>query len=230
VLVSTFALTQPRDDVQTIFQSARTIPVMVAGVFFGKSYGALDYAVVLLMCIGLICFTLADAAAASAPFELFGVLMMAVSTSADAVRLNLSEKLMDVNGAARSVNELLFYSEAIGFAIVLPLTLLDGELWRALSYFPDNYDVLGELLLMGLMAFLGGLCQMQLVQRTSAFAVSLFGIGRRVLTIVASFVLFHKSVLRLHVLGASLFVLGLYLRSHASAVSMQKQIKKGRES
>jgi drug/metabolite transporter (DMT)-like permease len=76
------------------------------------------------------------------------------------------------------------------------------------------------------MAFLGGLCQMQLVRLTSAFAVSLFGIGRMVLTIVASFVLFHKSVLRLHVLGASLFVLGLYLRSHASAVAKTKKTRK----
>lgn len=200
---------------------------MLAGLFFGRSYGVFDYVVVFLLCIGLICFTLADAAAASAPFEFYGVAMMAVSTSADALRLNLSESLMDVNGAARPVNELLFYSEAIGVLIVLPLTLLNDELWRAASYFPANVDVFGELLLMCVMAFLGGLCQMQLVYRTSAFAVSLFGIGRMVTAIVASFILFHKSVLRLHILGASFFVLGLYLRSHGS--SRASAVRKSRE-
>ena len=40
--------------------------------------------------------------------------MMSVSTTADALRLNLSERLLSTEHAARSVYELLFYSESIG--------------------------------------------------------------------------------------------------------------------
>jgi drug/metabolite transporter (DMT)-like permease len=195
---------------------------MVAGLLFGKRYGVLDYAAVLLLCVGLVCFTLADAAAASAAVSIFGVTLMATSTLADAVRLNLSESLMDTKSHARSVNELLFVSEAVGAVLVLPLTLLNGEWWRAIAYFPDHRGVLGELLLMGVLAFFGGVCQMQLVHLTNAFYVSLFGIGRMVLTISASFVVFRKPVLPMHWLGASLFVGGLMLRSWASKLPVNK--------
>jgi drug/metabolite transporter (DMT)-like permease len=196
---------------------------MVAGVFFGKQYGVLDYAAVLLLCVGLVCFTLADAAAASAAVSAFGVTLMATSTVADAVRLNLSETLMDANGYGRSVNELLFVSETMGAVLALPLTLFNGEWWRALAYFPAHHDVLWQLLLMGVLAFFGGVCQMQLVHLTNAFYVSLFGIGRMVLTIAASFVVFRKTVSPMHVLGASMFVLGLVLRSWASKLPVKSK-------
>lgn len=198
---------------KTIFQSARAVPVMLAGVFFGKRYAAVDYAAVLLLCSGLVCFTMADAAAASGVVSGVGVALMAASTAADAVRLNLGETIMDASRYGRSVNELLFCSEIVGAALALPLLLINGEWWRALAYFPEHPDALGQLLLMGVLAFLGGVCQMQLVQLTNAVVVSLLGIGRMVLAIAASFVLFGKPVLLMHGVGVTLFVLGLVLRA-----------------
>ncbi len=208
---------------KTIFQSARTIPVMLAGAFFGKRYSALDYAAVLLLCSGLVCFTLADAAAASAAVSGVGVALMAASTAADAVRLNLSESIMDASQYGRSVNELLFCSEIVGAALALPLLLVNGEWWRAVAYFGEHADVLGQLLLMGVLAFLGGVCQMQLVQLTSAVVVSLLGITRMVLAIAMSFVLFRKPVLLMHGVGVTLFAVGLALRSRAAHKDKQKR-------
>ena len=194
---------------------------MLAGALFGRVYSWADYGVTLLLCLGVICFTQADATTSPA-FELGGVLMLALSTSSDALRLNLSESLMSATGAAavsrrhvgpRSVFELLFYSESIGLLLVLPIVLLSGELRSAAAYFSEQPQVLGLLALMGGLAFLGGLAMMQFVQQTSAYALSLVGIARMLFSISLSIVLYRKTIVYLHVLGTLLCALGLYGRT-----------------
>lgn len=118
----------PSQAPQTIFQSARPVPVMLAGVMFGTKFDALDYAVTALLCVGLICFTQADAQsslgfsavgrplrararAATSRATLIacgaGVALMALSVSADALRLTLSERVLNSKLNARSVGELV---------------------------------------------------------------------------------------------------------------------------
>ena len=147
--------------------------------------------------------------------------MLSLSTTADAVRLNLSESLMtsDTSGrsrrtaAPRSVYELLYYSEVIGCLLVMPVVLLSGELLRASDYFAAHQGALPLLLLMGALAFAGALSMMSFVQQTSAYALSLVGIVRMLCSISLSVVLYSKPLTRNHVLGALLCAAGLALRA-----------------
>lgn len=171
--------------------------------------------------LGVYCFTRADATS-SPSFEIFGVAMLSLSTTADAFRLNLSESLMtsDTSGrsrrtaAPRSVYELLYYSEMIGCILVMPVVLLSGELLRARDYFAEHSGALPLLLVMGALAFAGALAMMAFVQQTSAYALSLVGIVRMLCSISLSVVLYAKPLTRDHVLGALLCAAGLTLRAH----------------
>jgi hypothetical protein len=121
---------------------------MLAGVLFGKKYTAADYVVTLCLCAGLYEFASADATT-SGSFAPLGLLLMTLSTSADAVRLNLSEQLMRGRARKTSVGELMLYSEGFGLLLVLPLALLNGELYQSMFYFYNNPSVLFSLIVSG---------------------------------------------------------------------------------
>lgn len=79
---------------------------MIGGLMFGLKFDRTDYVVTALLCLGLIFFTQADAQSTS-DFNIVGVLLMTLSVSTDAFRLNLSERVMNNKSNPRSVGELV---------------------------------------------------------------------------------------------------------------------------
>ncbi|KRZ27437.1 Adenosine 3'-phospho 5'-phosphosulfate transporter 2 [Trichinella pseudospiralis] len=79
---------------QVVFKSCKLIPVMIGGILIqGKRYSIYDYIAVLLMTVGLIMFSLADAAV-NPEFNFTGFLCVCMALFADAVIGNLQEASM----------------------------------------------------------------------------------------------------------------------------------------
>lgn len=101
---------------------------MIGGVLFGVQFEMLDYVVTALLCAGLIFFTRADAQTSLEfrtagsrhhhrfvrslnPWRHIGIVLMTISVCSDALRLNLSERVLSSKTNARPVGELVCDAE-----------------------------------------------------------------------------------------------------------------------
>lgn len=115
-----------------MFKSCKLIPVMIGSIIIlGKRYNIYDTCAVLLMCVGLVFFTLADSKVRP-DFQLYGVLIVCMALVADAVIGNVQEKAMNTHDSSNV--EMVLYSYSIGFVYILIGELLTGELFSAIEF------------------------------------------------------------------------------------------------
>ncbi|KAJ6388731.1 hypothetical protein OIU77_027150 [Salix suchowensis] len=117
---------------QIMFKSTKVLPVMLMGAFvpgLRRKYPVHEYISALLLVIGLILFTLADAQT-SPNFSIIGVLMISGALIMDSLMGNLQEAIFTVNPDTTQI-EVLFCSTVVGLPFLLPPMILTGELFKA---------------------------------------------------------------------------------------------------
>ncbi|CAN6484988.1 unnamed protein product [Victoria cruziana] len=117
---------------QLMFKSTKVLPVMIMGAFIPglrRKYPFHEYVSAVLLVIGLILFTLADANT-SPNFSIIGVIMVSAALVMDAFLGNLQEAIFKVNPETTQT-EMLFCSTVVGMPFLLAPMILTGELFRA---------------------------------------------------------------------------------------------------
>ncbi|XP_028078021.1 UDP-galactose/UDP-glucose transporter 4-like isoform X2 [Camellia sinensis] len=119
---------------QLMFKSTKVLPVMIMGAFIPglrRKYPPHEYISAVLLVVGLILFTLADAQT-SPNFSVIGVLMVSGALVMDAFLGNLQEAIFTMNPETTQT-EMLFCSTVVGMPFLIPPMLVTGELFKAWS-------------------------------------------------------------------------------------------------
>ncbi|PKI45387.1 hypothetical protein CRG98_034192 [Punica granatum] len=122
------------------------LPVMIMGTFIPglrRKYPPREYVSAILLVVGLILFTLADAQT-SPNFSVIGVVMVSGALIMDSFLGNLQEVIFTMNPETTQT-EMLFCSTVVGLPFLVPPMILTGELfkaWTSCSKHPYVYAVL----------------------------------------------------------------------------------------
>ncbi|XP_017623526.1 UDP-galactose/UDP-glucose transporter 4-like isoform X3 [Gossypium arboreum] len=117
---------------QLMFKSTKVLPVMVMGAFIPglrRKYPAHEYVSAILLVLGLILFTLADAQT-SPSFSVIGVIMVIGALVMDSFLGNLQEIIFNMNPETTQM-EMLFCSTVVGLPLLIPPRILTGEVFEA---------------------------------------------------------------------------------------------------
>ena len=226
------------------FKSCKLVPTMALGACVtGRKHTALQYIAALIMGMGLAVLTAADVFNSKTKLSqlmtihhhdtigpMIGPILLAISTILDSVVPNLQENLLQ--SAQVNTSELIFVSNAIMCLFLIIYTIYSGELVDAWYYCQHHYDALFILTCQGLCAYFGLQCYLAIIRDHGGVAGVLFANGRKVCTILLSFVLFSKPFNVRHFLGLVLVFVGVYLGYKGKQQQQQKNKnkKKSRES
>ncbi|KAG4207385.1 hypothetical protein ERO13_A03G062100v2 [Gossypium hirsutum] len=112
---------------------------MVMGAFIPglrRKYPAHEYVSAILLVLGLILFTLADAQT-SPSFSVIGVIMVIGALVMDSFLGNLQEVIFNMNPETTQM-EMLFCSTVVGLPLLIPPMVLTGEVFEAWNSCSEN--------------------------------------------------------------------------------------------
>lgn len=212
---------------KVVFKNAKLIPTMLLGaaVGSGRRYSCKDYAAAALLCAGVTVFTLADAGSSGAArggqqqggAVGVGVSLLAASVLAESTVPHVQERLMrrGAGGApGAAAEEVMFYTNSMGFGALLLLAALDGDASAAgLGLLRRDPAALVAMLCFGATAYVGVACYMELVYTQGAVVAVVVATARKAITLILSFALFPKPVLAWHVGGGVCVMAGLLVSS-----------------
>ena len=210
--------------VKVVVKSCKLLPTMaLGGLLLRKRYSRYDQLAAVLLCAGLVGFTLADAAGksgrASSPLGV-GVLLFAVSC--DAVQVLLSERMLK-GWAHLTPMHVMLYTNGFAFLAVLGGIWITGEL----EVVPPSLPWL-DLIVYGATSFFGVTCFMGLTRLWGATAAVVATNARKILTVVLSFIIFPKPLGVSHVLSGFAIIGGVALHSYSRRAGKESQLKEAK--
>ncbi|KAF9668896.1 hypothetical protein SADUNF_Sadunf14G0051200 [Salix dunnii] len=198
---------------QIMFKSTKVLPVMVMGAFIPglrRKYPAHEYASALLLVVGLILFTLADAQT-SPNFSIIGVVMISGALIMDAFLGNFQEAIFTLNPETTQM-EMLFCSSVVGLPFLIPPMVLTGELfkaWNSCSQHPYVYLV---LVFEAMATFIGQVSVLSLIALFGAATTAMVTTARKAVTLLLSYLIFTKPLTEQHGTGLLLIAMGITLK------------------
>ncbi|TYJ42253.1 hypothetical protein E1A91_A03G076800v1 [Gossypium mustelinum] len=182
---------------QIMFKSTKVLPVMIMGAFvpgLRRKYPFNEYISALLLVVGLILFTLADAQT-SPNFSIIGVIMISGALIMDAFLGNFQEAIFTMNPETTQM-EMLFCSTILFKA------------WSSCSQHPYIYCVL----VFEAMAFIGQVSVLSLIAIFGAATTAMITTARKAVTLLLSYIIFTKPLTECHGSGLLLISMGIILR------------------
>ena len=153
-----------------IFKSAKLLPVMaVNALWLGQRQQPLDVVAALLLCAGLMLFSIADSKLHPG-FDVKGVMLVLISLCADSCISNLQEATMKfhktpvlemvsfVNAISWNIHShtcQVLYSHTFALAFLLPTAAIAGELAAGFWCLTEHPSTLGLMVLFCTCGFLG---------------------------------------------------------------------------
>lgn len=206
---------------QVIFKSLKLIAVIFGSiVILGKRFIFKEYVAASLMVIAAIMFVLGDAAVVP-EFNLTGIALIIGSLAGDSLHSNTQELVIGQMGA--TMGELLLFTNAWAAALVFLLTVISSEFTPACKYM-FHHDVVFPLLFLRVLATFGGaLCFLKLLKRFGAVVASMVTTGRKILTVIQSFILFPKPWTNNYLYAGLIFCYGIWL--HMKAQDSKKRVQ-----
>jgi adenosine 3'-phospho 5'-phosphosulfate transporter B3 len=214
---------------KTLIKSSRVIFTMIMGVFIGKKkYSSVDYSMVGMLVCGLSLFLHADLNS-DAIFHPIGVCMLITSLSLDGSISNWSELLMNRHNLGQDEFQMKLYF--FSFVIMTFAAYQTNELQSGIQFFFNTDGTMSEvqnlanenyswsvnektfaLVLFSTFGIFGGSCACAITKRFGALAMSITTTTRKAATIFISFAMFPNSCTIEHIMGVSMFVMGLLLK------------------
>lgn len=198
---------------QIMFKSTKVLPVMVMGAFIPglrRKYPLHEYVSAMLLVIGLILFTLADAQT-SPNFHIFGVVMISGALIMDAFLGNVQEAIFTTNPDTTQM-EMLFCSTVVGLPFLLPPMILTGELFKAWTSCSEHPYVYGVLVFEAMATYVGQVSVLSLVALFGAATTAMITTARKAVTLLLSYVIFTKPLTDQHGIGLLLMSMGIMLK------------------
>ncbi|KAL7111613.1 hypothetical protein ABFS83_05G100400 [Erythranthe nasuta] len=198
---------------QIMFKSTKVLPVMVMGAFIPglrRKYPIHEYISAILLVIGLILFTLADANT-SPNFSVIGVVMIVGALVMDSFLGNLQEAIFTMNPETTQM-EMLFCSTVVGLPFLLPPMILTGELFKAWSSCYEHPYVYGVLVFEAMATFVGQVSVLSLIAIFGAATTAMITTARKAVTLLLSYLIFTKPLTEQHGSGLLLIAMGIVLK------------------
>lgn len=198
---------------QIMFKSTKVLPVMVMGAFIPglrRKYPPHEYISALLLVVGLILFTLADAQT-SPNFSLVGVVMISGALVMDSFLGNLQEAIFTMNPETTQM-EMLFCSTVVGMPFLLVPMILTGELFRAWKSCYEHPYVYGVLVFEAMATFVGQVSVLSLIALFGAATTAMITTARKAVTLLLSYLIFTKPLTEQHCSGLILISMGIILK------------------
>ncbi|KAF8412331.1 hypothetical protein HHK36_000293 [Tetracentron sinense] len=198
---------------QLMFKSTKVLPVMVMGSFIPglrRKYPVHEYLAALLLVVGLILFTLADAHT-SPNFSMIGVVMVSGALIMDSFLGNLQEAIFTMNPETTQM-EMLFCSTVVGLPFLIPPMLLNGELFKAWNSCSQHLYVYGVLVFEAMATFIGQVSVLSLIAIFGAATTAMITTARKAVTLLLSYLIFTKPLTEQHGTGLLLIAMGIILK------------------
>lgn len=199
--------------VKVVAKSCKLLPTMVLGsLLLGRRYSTADCLAAVLLCVGLVGFTLgpslADASGdpggkGSSPM---GIALLVFAVSCDAVQILLSERMLRSNPHMTPMHVNL-YTNSFAFVGVFGALVASGELSKAPASIPW-----ATLSTSGALSWVSVCCFIQLTRSHTGTAAVITTNVRKLLTIVLSFLLFPKELPPGFLLSSGAVVSGVAVR------------------
>jgi len=207
--------------IKVVVKSCKLLPTMALGsLLLRKRYTRADQMAAVLLCAGLIGFTLAErkgggGGRASSPLGV-GVLLLAISC--DAVQVLLSERMLRASPHL-TAEAVMFHTNGFAFLAVLVAMCVTGEAaaapWAQLPWL--------RLLLYGTSSWLGVCCFIYLTRTWGATAAVVATNSRKLLTITLSFIFFPKPLSWSFVFSGLAVVGGIMVKTYGRPPKTDKQ-------
>ena len=204
---------------------------MLIGVaLLGKRFSSAQAAAAVMLCFGLIGFTLADqdqtessvpaftstSSASSAASATTGVIMLTVSVLLDATIPNFYERLFTPTAGtfgtqrAPATDFVMMWVNAVALITLAPVLVVTGQLADALTYFaqPANWHLAAVLFVFALLSYAGISCMLLLTSEAGGIFSTALATARKAVTIALSFILFPGKQFTPLVACAGALVLG----------------------
>lgn len=198
---------------QIMFKSTKVLPVMIMGAFIPglrRKYPVEEYISAVLLVLGLIIFTLADAQT-SPNFNICGVFMVCGALILDAFLGNLQEAIFTMNPTTTQM-EMLFCSTAVGLPFLIPPMILTGELFTAWGSCLQHPYIYVVLIFEAMATFVGQLSVLCLIAIFGAATTAMVTTARKAFTLLLSYLIFTKPMTEKHATGLLLIAMGIVLR------------------
>ncbi|KAI4354968.1 hypothetical protein L6164_003788 [Bauhinia variegata] len=198
---------------QIMFKSTKVLPVMIMGAFIPglrRKYPFHEYLSALLLVVGLILFTLADAQT-SPNFSVIGVLMISGALVMDSFLGNLQEAIFTMNPETTQM-EMLFCSTVVGLPFLIPPMLFTGELFKAWNSCSQHLYVYGVLVFEAMATFIGQVSVLSLIAIFGAATTAMTTTARKAVTLLLSYIIFTKPLTEQHGSGLLLIAMGIILK------------------
>ncbi|CAN1332881.1 UDP-galactose/UDP-glucose transporter 4 [Linum perenne] len=209
---------------QIMFKSTKVLPVMLMGAFIPglrRKYPPHEYISAMLLVVGLILFTLADAKT-SPDFSVIGVVMICGALVLDSLMGNLQEAIFTMNPDTTQI-EVLFCSTVVGLPFLLPPMILTGELFTAWNSCAEHPYVYGVLVFEALATFIGQVSVLSLVALFGAASTAMqITTARKAVTLLLSYLIFTKPLTEQHGSGLLLITMGIMLKMMPDAKVPQR--------
>ncbi|XP_063943855.1 UDP-galactose/UDP-glucose transporter 4 isoform X2 [Daucus carota subsp. sativus] len=186
---------------------------MIMGAFIPglrRKYPLHEYISAILLVVGLILFTLADAQS-SPNFSIIGVIMVSGALVMDAFLGNLQEAIFTMNPETTQM-EMLFCSTVVGLPFLIPPMLLTGELFKAWTSCYQHPYVYGVLIFEAMATFIGQVSVLSLIAIFGAATTAMITTARKAVTLLLSYMIFTKPLTEQHGTGLILISMGIILK------------------
>ncbi|GFY99612.1 UDP-N-acetylglucosamine (UAA) transporter family [Actinidia rufa] len=198
---------------QLMFKSTKVLPVMIMGAFIPglrRKYPPHEYVSAVLLVVGLILFTLADAQT-SPNFSMIGVVMVSGALVMDAFLGNLQEAIFTMNPETTQM-EMLFCSTLVGMPFLIPPMIVTGELFKAWNSCYQHPYVYGVLIFEAMATFVGQVSVLSLIAIFGAATTAMVTTARKAVTLLLSFLIFTKPLTEQHGTGLLLISMGIAMK------------------
>ncbi|KAB2063651.1 hypothetical protein ES319_A10G230100v1 [Gossypium barbadense] len=175
-----------------------------------RKYPFHEYISTLLIMVGLILFTLADAQT-SPNFSIIGVIMISGALIMDAFLDNFQEVIFTMK-LETTLMAMLFCSTIVGIPFLLVPMVLIGELFKVWSSCSQHSYVYGVLVFEAMAKFIDQVSVLFLVVIFGVATTAMIRTARETVTLLLSYMIFTKPLAECHESGLLLICMGIVLK------------------
>ena len=185
--------------VQVLFKSCKPVPVMIFGTLLGKRYPIQKYVNVVIITTGVALFMGGGSGAGGGETSLLGALMLSISLCFDGATGAYEDKLMGQDHVGPFD---LMYNIQLGKAVIAFVVIVATN---QLSEFLATVHTGGFMLfVLGFTGAFGQVFVFVTISKFGALNCALIGLGRKILSLCLSFLLYGHSLNSLQVVGLGL--------------------------
>lgn len=193
-----------------VAKCSKVIPVMIVGTFMhGRRYGLEDYAMCVLLVIGITMFTMGDVD--SFPnFNYRGVTYITIALFTESTAGNFEERRFFNIPQPISHCEVVFYVNAIGSAWIALGLFASGELFTAVAHLLGEPDVLAAICVAAAFGYISVTCILLCLRHYGATNTEVIKAVRKMLSLALSLVVYPKPMGWKYVVGTGATATALF--------------------